>query len=93
VVCSPFDDVRVRQAVALAINRDEIVTGANFGLAKPATTMLTPETPYFWTGSWTGSLQTAPSFDQSKAGTLLDQAGWTSAAGGLTAWCWAAMFS
>ena len=75
----PFDDVRVRQAVALAINRDEIVTGANFGLAKPATTMLTPETPYFWTGS----LQVAPSFDQAKAGTLLDQAGWTVGAGGI----------
>src|SRR5439155_13066784 len=28
----PFDDPRVRQAVNLAINRDEIVTGANFGL-------------------------------------------------------------
>jgi peptide/nickel transport system substrate-binding protein len=75
----PFDDVKVRQAVALAINRDEIVTGANFGLAKPATTMLTPETPYFLASS----LQTAPSFDLTKAGSLLDQAGWTMGSGGI----------
>jgi peptide/nickel transport system substrate-binding protein len=75
----PFDDVKVRQAVALAINRDEIVTGANFGLAKPATTMLTPETPYFLESS----LQTAPSFDLAKAGSLLDQAGWTMGSGGV----------
>ncbi|HLY90464.1 MAG TPA: ABC transporter substrate-binding protein, partial [Acetobacteraceae bacterium] len=75
----PFDDPRVRQAVSYAINRDEIVTGANFGLAKPATTMLTPETPYFWQDG----LQAAPNFDASKAGTLLDQAGWTMGAGGI----------
>jgi ABC-type transport system substrate-binding protein len=75
----PFDDVRVRQAVSYAINRDEIVTGANFGLAKPATTMLTPQTPYFWPDS----LQLAPSYDTAKAGSLLDQAGWTAGAGGI----------
>jgi peptide/nickel transport system substrate-binding protein len=75
----PFDDVRVRQAVSYAINRDEIATGANFGLAKPATTMLMPETPYFWPDS----LQSAPSFDLNKANSLLDQAGWTVGAGGI----------
>ena len=69
----PFDDVHVRQAVSYAINRDEVVTGANFGLAKPATTMLTAETPFFWQGA----LQAAPNFDSSKAASLLDQAGWT----------------
>ena len=69
----PFDDPRVRQAVNLAINRDEIVTGANFGLGAPARTMLTPSTPFYWTGSD----QAAPTFDTAKAGTLLDQAGWS----------------
>jgi peptide/nickel transport system substrate-binding protein len=75
----PFDDVRVRRAVSYAINRDEVVAGANFGLAKPATTMLTAETPFFWQGA----LQAAPNFDTSQAGTLLDQAGWTMGAGGI----------
>jgi ABC-type transport system substrate-binding protein len=75
----PFDDARVRQAVSLAINRDEIVTGANFGLGTPARTMLTPNTPFYWTGSE----QAAPTFDLAKAGSLLDQAGWTPGAGGI----------
>jgi len=75
----PFDDPRVRQAVNLAINRDEIVTGANFGLGAPARTMLTPSTPFYWTGSD----QAAPTFDSAKAGSLLDQAGWSPGAGGI----------
>jgi peptide/nickel transport system substrate-binding protein len=75
----PFDDVHVRQAVSYAINRDEVVTGANFGLAKPATTMLTSDTPFFWQGA----VQAAPNFDSSKAASLLDQAGWTLGADGI----------
>ncbi len=76
---APFDDKQVRQAVSLAINRDEIVTGANFGLGKPARTMLTPDTPFFWKGAD----QAAPTFDQAKAGSLLDAAGWKMGAGGV----------
>jgi peptide/nickel transport system substrate-binding protein len=76
---APVDDPRVRQAINLAINRDEIVTGANFGLGTPARTMLTPNTPFFWTGSD----QAAPTFDTAKAASLLDQAGWTSGADGI----------
>ena len=41
--------------------------------------MLTPDTPYFLTGSY----QTAPSFELAKAGSLLDQAGWTMGSGGI----------
>ncbi len=70
---TPFDSKQVRQAVSLAINRDEIVTGANFGLGKPARTMLTEDTPFFWKGAE----QVAPTFDQAKAASLLDAAGWT----------------
>jgi peptide/nickel transport system substrate-binding protein len=75
----PFDDARVRQAVNYAINRDEIVTGANFGLGTPARTMLTSNTPFYWTGSE----QSAPTFDVAKAGSLLDQAGWAPGTGGI----------
>jgi len=32
----PFNDVRVREAIALAIDRDEIVTAAEFGMAQPS---------------------------------------------------------
>ena len=76
---APFDDKQVRQAVSLAINRDEIVTGANFGLGKPARTMLTPETPFFWKGAD----QVAPTYDVAKASSLLDAAGWKLGAGGV----------
>jgi peptide/nickel transport system substrate-binding protein len=75
----PFDDARVRQAVNLAINRDEIVAGANFGLGTPARTMLTPSTPFYWAGAD----QAAPTFDPTKAASLLDQAGWVPGAGGI----------
>src|SRR5258707_571807 len=76
---APFDDVRMRQAVAYAINRDEIVTGAYFGLGTAARTMLTNDTPFFWKGSE----QAAPTYDQAKAASLLDQVGWTLGAGGI----------
>jgi peptide/nickel transport system substrate-binding protein len=76
---APFDDVRMRQAVAYAINRDEIVTGAYFGLGTAARTLLTNDTPFFWKGSE----QAAPTYDQAKAASLLDQVGWTPGAGGI----------
>ena len=76
---APFDDPRIRQAINMAINRDEIVTGANFGLGTAARTMLTTDTPFFWKGSD----QVAPTLDVAKAGGLLDEAGWKPGAGGI----------
>jgi ABC-type transport system substrate-binding protein len=76
---APFDDPHIRQAINLAVNRDEIVTGANFGLGTAARTMLTTDTPFFWKGSD----QVAPTYDVAKAGTLLDDAGWKPGAGGI----------
>jgi peptide/nickel transport system substrate-binding protein len=41
----PFDDVRVRQAVALALNKQEIATSATFGLGGAIDTMVSPASP------------------------------------------------
>jgi len=41
----PFDDVRVRRAVALAIDKPRIVQAAYEGFAEPATTLLPPSVP------------------------------------------------
>jgi peptide/nickel transport system substrate-binding protein len=69
---APTDDVKVRQAVAYALNREEIVEGANFGLGLPARTMLHPDTPFYWENAD----EVAPTYDPDKAATLLEEAGW-----------------
>lgn len=69
---SPTDDVKVRQAVAYALNREEIVEGANFGLGLPARTMLHPDTPFYWENAD----EVAPSYDPDTAAMLLEEAGW-----------------
>jgi peptide/nickel transport system substrate-binding protein len=64
----PFDDVRVRRAMALAIDRDEITEAATFGLATPNQTAI-PETSRF-------HLDFAPfDRDPDEARRLLDEAG------------------
>lgn len=76
---APVDDVRVRQAINYAINRDDLVKGAYFGLARPARAMLAPETPYYWQGVE----QIAPTYDPAKAKALLDEAGWKPGGSGI----------
>ena len=76
---APLDDPKVRQAINYALNREEVVKGASFGLGKPARTMLTPDTPYYWKGAD----QAAPTFDTNKATALLEEAGWKAGAGGI----------
>lgn len=41
----PFNDVRVRQAVAYALNKNDITKAATFGLGGPADTMISPASP------------------------------------------------
>lgn len=69
----PVDDVRVRRAIGHALNKDEIVEGANFGLGLPALAMLHPDTPAYWSGLE----EAAPAFDPDQAAVLLEDAGWT----------------
>jgi peptide/nickel transport system substrate-binding protein len=70
---APTSDLAVRQAIIHAINTDEIVFGAYFGLGTPAVTMVHPATP----GYWDGAAELAPAFDPERARTILDDAGWT----------------
>ncbi|HDJ30023.1 MAG TPA: hypothetical protein ENF29_03105, partial [Candidatus Acetothermia bacterium] len=44
---APFDNLRVRQAIAYALDRDEIIQGSMFGYGTPIGTHLTPASPYY----------------------------------------------
>lgn len=64
-------DIRVRQAIACAVNRDEITEGLTYGYEKPATSLFAEEAPYTdvsYNNTW--------NYDLDKANALLDEAGW-----------------
>jgi peptide/nickel transport system substrate-binding protein len=67
----PFDDVRVRRAIAYAIDRQEIVDGVLLGLGDVIATPYKPGT--YWVDK---AIRPRP-FDPAKAKALLAQAGWT----------------
>jgi peptide/nickel transport system substrate-binding protein len=62
----PFDDVRVRRAVNMAINRRAIVDDALGGLGAPATGFYTPTVPWAYNGN-----AQAPQYDRAEARRLL----------------------
>ncbi len=64
----PFDDVRVRRALSLGIDRTQIVRVALNGFGIPAAGPVPPEVPYADT--------TPPVYDPSRADSLLAAAGW-----------------
>lgn len=66
----PFDDVKVRQAVAAALDLDEMNTLAYQGTAKPANTFFPYQSLY-----WAESIA-APKPDLTKAKQLLSEAGY-----------------
>ncbi len=70
----PFDDVRVRQAISLSIDRGRVVRVALAGFGTPAGGPVAPEVPYADT--------TPPVFDAARADSLLDAAGWRRGADG-----------
>ncbi|WIJ24673.1 ABC transporter substrate-binding protein [Devosia sp. RR2S18] len=43
----PFNDVRVRQAIAHAIDREEIIEGATYGYGEPIGSHFAPHHPYY----------------------------------------------
>jgi len=67
----PFDDVRVRRALAMALDRRRIAATAFAGTAIPADSILPP---YSWAYTKDNG---SPPFDASAANRLLDAAGWT----------------
>lgn len=70
----PFDDVRVRRAVALSIQRARIVDVALAGFGRPSSSPIPPDSPLAWSP--------APDRDTVKADSLLDAAGWKRGADG-----------
>lgn len=68
----PFQDAKVRQAVAHAIDRQAITGGAFFGLATPITGGVIPE----WNWGYAGLDHFAPGADVEKAKALLAEAGY-----------------
>ncbi|WP_078430506.1 ABC transporter substrate-binding protein [Alkalihalobacterium alkalinitrilicum] len=43
----PLNDIRVRQAISLAINKEEVITGANWGFGEEIGSHMAPTSPYF----------------------------------------------
>lgn len=66
----PFSDVRVRRAITMAINKEEVVKGAMFGLGRPIGSNVDPLNPYFV------DMSKEVPYDPQKAKQLLAQAGY-----------------
>ena len=74
---APFDDVRVREAIALAINRQRVVDAAVAGFGTPAAGVIPPGVPVYRPG--------IPQYNPARADSLLDAAGWARGANGVRA--------
>jgi peptide/nickel transport system substrate-binding protein len=71
----PFDDLRVRRAVARSVDRRRIVTVALAGYGEPTSSPVPSGSPLAW--------QDAPGRDTVLADRLLDEAGWRRGSDGI----------
>jgi peptide/nickel transport system substrate-binding protein len=78
---APFDDPKFREAIAPAINRDEISDKATYGIMKPAsqTGLKLPPAAKLLPEKYAanGGADTVIKFDAAKANQMLDAAGYT----------------
>ena len=68
---NPFADIRVRQAMNMAVDREAIVARIMRGLAEPAGMLLSPGI-----GGYTNEIDALPPFDPERARALLADAGY-----------------
>lgn len=66
----PLDDVRVRQAISMAINKQQVIDGANWGYGQAIGSHMAPTSPYY-----VDTTQILP-YDLDKAKSLLKEAGY-----------------
>ncbi|MFH1609025.1 MAG: ABC transporter substrate-binding protein, partial [Candidatus Bipolaricaulota bacterium] len=69
-VRAPFSDLRVRQALAHAVNRDQLIALVWFGFASPVGSHLAPSAPYYTDMTWVYP------YDPTRARDLLAAAGY-----------------
>jgi peptide/nickel transport system substrate-binding protein len=75
---SPTDELPVRQALQYATDQASIIKTLFFGLHQAADSVFTPITP-----GYDRATQAIYSYNPTKAGQLLDQAGWTKGSNGM----------
>lgn len=71
----PFDDARVRRAIARSVDRPRIVQVALAGFGEATSSVVPPDSPLAWAE--------APGRDTTAADSLLDAAGWRRGADGV----------
>ncbi|WP_036265369.1 peptide-binding protein [Methylobacillus glycogenes] len=75
----PFDDIRVRQAINYAINKQEIIDGVLLGLGEPVASPYKPGT------RWANPNLKPYAYDPAKARALLQEAGYQDRGDGILA--------
>ncbi|MGH7625569.1 MAG: ABC transporter substrate-binding protein [Gemmatimonadaceae bacterium] len=82
VLRAPFNDVRVRRAIGMAINRKRVIAAALAGYGTPAAGPVPSGHPYALPDS---ALPASARLDTARADSLLDAAGWRRDAAGIRA--------